>query len=127
MLDGKQQAQALIDAEGRNERRTETVALSGKAADLPGIAAGDLSADQKEEFLKVIADLLAPYRPADAAEAMRLLEAGGIDDLHLAFFKQQDVGDDKVWDVWQIEGPHAFFYFRGDPHVHAWAHVRQPA
>ncbi|CAN5313473.1 DUF3500 domain-containing protein [soil metagenome] len=127
MLDGKQRDLALIDGEGRNERRTETVALSGKSDGLPGISAAELSADQKEEFLKVLADLLAPYRQSDAAEAMRLMEASGIDNLHLAFFKQQDVGNDGVWDVWQVEGPHAFWYFRGDPHVHAWAHVKAPA
>ena len=87
----------------------------------------DLSSDQKDLVRKVIGDLLKPFREHDAKEAASYIEAGGFDNLHMAFFKDQDVGKDGVWDVWQIEGPNAVFYFRGDPHVHAWAHVRQPA
>ena len=39
----------------------------------------------------------------------------------------QDVGQDGVWDVWQIEGPSMIWYFRGDPHVHCWAHIKERA
>ncbi len=41
-----------------------------------------------------------------------------MDNLHMAFYKNMDVGNDGVWDVWQIEGPSMVWYFRGDPHVH---------
>jgi hypothetical protein len=37
-----------------------------------------------------------------------------------------DIGNDGVWDVWQIEGPFMRWYFRGSPHVHTWVHVREP-
>ena len=37
-----------------------------------------------------------------------------------------DIGNDGVWDVWQIEGPNMVWYFRGEPHVHTWVHVRDP-
>jgi hypothetical protein len=73
-----------------------------------------------------MADLLAPFRKADADEAMKLIEAGGFDALHMAFYKNMDIGDDGVWDVWQIEGPSMRWYFRGAPHVHTWVHVREP-
>ena len=43
----------------------------------------------------------------------------------MAFYKNEDVGEDKVWDVWKIEGPSMVCYFRGDPHVHAWINVKQ--
>ena len=49
-----------------------------------------------------------------------------ISDTHIAFYKNEDVGDDKVWDTWQLEGPQMVWYFRGDPHVHAWVHVKDP-
>jgi hypothetical protein len=45
----------------------------------------------------------------------------------MAFYKNHDIGNDGVWDVWQIEGPAMLWYFRGEPHVHTWVHVRQSA
>ena len=45
------------------------------------------------------------FRKRDADEAMKYLEAGDLDKLHMAYFKQQDIGEDKVWDVWQVESP----------------------
>jgi hypothetical protein len=125
-LDGRQRARALVDGRGRGERATETVRLAGRPQSFPGISVGELSPDQRELVRKVMADLLAPFRKPDADEALALVERQGWDKLGLAFFKQQDLGNDGVWDVWQIEGPDMVWYFRGDPHVHCWAHIRQP-
>ena len=125
-LDGKQRAQALL-GEGREEKGTETVKLSGRKKGLPGIPMTALSHDQRDLVRKVLADLLAPFRQADSAEAMKLIERNGFEHLHMAFYKNQDVGKDGVWDVWQIEGPAMVWYFRGDPHVHVWAHIRSAA
>lgn len=126
MLDGKQRSLALL-GDGREEKGTDTVHLTGKAADLPGIPVSDLSSDQKDQVRKTLAALLAPFRKQDADEAMKLIEANGVDKLHLAFYKNQDIGHDGVWDVWQIEGPAMLWYFRGDPHVHTWVHIRDAA
>ena len=125
MLDGKQRAQALCGS-GRKERKTQTVALSGKVEGLEGIAVSDMTHDQKSEVRKVLADLLAPFRREDREESMRLIEPQ-FDQLHMAFYKNQDVGNDGVWDVWQVEGPNMVWYFRGDPHVHTWVNIRAPA
>jgi hypothetical protein len=124
-LDGKQREVALRE-DPRKEEGNKTVALSGKRDGLPGIGVSDLSADQKELVKKVMADLLAPFRKADADEAMKLIEAAGFDALHMAFYKNMDIGNDGVWDVWQLEGPHMRWYFRGAPHVHTWVHIRAP-
>jgi hypothetical protein len=124
-LDGKQRALALRD-DPRREEGNKTVALSGKRENLPGVPVSDLSADQKELVRKVMSDLLAPFRKADADEAMKLIEAAGFDALHMAFYKNMDIGNDGVWDVWQIEGPSMRWYFRGSPHVHTWVHIREP-
>ena len=77
--------------------------------------------------MKVVGDLLAPFREEDAREAMKHIKAGGIENLHLSFYRDENLGDDEVWDVWQLEGPSMVSYFRGLPHVHAWLHIREPS
>lgn len=126
MLDGKQRKTALL-GESRGENGLDTVTLTGKKEGLDGIRVGDLTHDQKDQVRKVIGDLLAPFRQRDADEALKHVEAGGIDNLHLAFYKDENIGNDEVWDVWQLEGPNMISYFRGKPHVHAWLHIREPA
>src|SRR5213594_139603 len=125
MLDGKQRELALLD-EPREEKGTDTVKLTGRT-DVPGIPVAALSRDQKELVRKVMADVLAPFRKADADEALRLVEKNGFDSLHLSFYKHGDIGNDGVWDVWQVEGPAMLWYFRGAPHVHTWVHIREKA
>lgn len=126
MLDGKQRKLALLE-EGRAEKGTETVKLTGKKSGLPGIPLTELSGDQREHVRKVLGDLLAPFRKQDADEARKLIEAAGFEHLHMAFYKKGDIGNDGVWDVWQVEGPSMVWYFRGEPHVHVWAHIRENA
>jgi hypothetical protein len=119
-LDGKQRDLALVTQPPR-ERGTKTVELGGERR---GISAEALSGDQKELARAVMSDLLAPFREADAAEAMRLIDARGFDTLNFSYFKDKDIGKDGVWDVWMVEGPSMRWYFRGAPHVHTWVHVR---
>jgi hypothetical protein len=126
MLNGKQREMALL-AEGREEKGTDTVKLTGKRTGLPGIPMTELTRDQKELVRRVMADVLAPFRKVDADEAMNLVEKSSFDTLHMAFYQNHDVGKDGVWDVWQIEGPAMLWYFRGDPHVHTWVHIRDKA
>jgi hypothetical protein len=126
MLDGKQRQMALL-GDGREEKGNETVKLTGKTEGLPGIPLTELSRDQKDQVRKTLGALLAPFRKQDADEAMKLIEANGLDHLHMAFYKNQDIGKDGVWDVWQIEGPAMLWYFRGEPHVHTWVHIRKDA
>ncbi len=123
MLDGKQRELALRQ-HSRMEQGAETVKLSGKSQGLPGIPLTELSTDQRGHVRKVMADLLAPFRKEDADEALRYIEAAGFEKLHMAFYKNQDIGNDGVWDVWQLEGPNMVWYFRGEPHVHVWVNIR---
>jgi hypothetical protein len=125
-LSGKQREMALLDNE-REEKGDATVKLTGRSKGLPGMAASELSADQKGLLKNVLQDLLKPFRASEQEEAMRYIEAGGVDNLHLAYYKSGDLGNDGVWDNWQIEGPNVVWYFRGAPHVHCWAHIKAPA
>jgi len=124
MLDGKQRNAALL-SRSRGEHGTDTVALSGR--ELQGIPISDLSHDQQDHVHLVLGDLLAPFRKADVDRALSFIKENGFDKLHLAFYKNPDIGNDGVWDVWQIEGPAMVWYFRGAPHVHTWVHIREQA
>lgn len=126
MLDGKQRAMALADT-AREEEGNKTIALTGKSKGLEGIPMTELSRDQKDEVRKVLADLLKPFRKEDSDEAMKLIEKNGFDNLSLVYYKQDDIGNDGVWDDWKLEGPSMVWYFRGAPHVHCWVHVRDHA
>ncbi|MBI5772598.1 MAG: DUF3500 domain-containing protein [Verrucomicrobia bacterium] len=125
-LNGKQREMALL-GDARGEKGTATVRLTGKKTGLPGIPLTELAGDQKNLVRKVMADLLAPFRKKDTTEAMKLIEKNGFDNLHMAFYKNEDVGKDGVWDVWQIEGPSMVWFFRGDPHVHVWVNIKDKA
>lgn len=124
MLDGNQRKVALL-GDSRREQGNKTVKLTGKAFGLPGIRMSDLSKDQRTHVRKVLADILAPYREADVKEAMKHVNNAGFKNLHMAFYKNHDIGEDGVWDVWQIEGPNMVCFFRGAPHVHAWINIKK--
>ena len=46
-----------------------------------------------------------------------------IGNVFLAFYEEADLGHDKVWDNWRLEGPSFVWHFRGKPHVHIWINV----
>jgi hypothetical protein len=119
-LDGKQRAQALIEvAPAENQIR-----FRGDHGPLPGIPVSELSRDQRGLVEAVMRDLLAPYRPSDVDEVMRQVKAaGGMEKLRLSFYKQEDLGNDGVWDIWRLEGPAFVWHFRGAPHVHTWVNI----
>ena len=74
--------------------------------------------------LAVLTKLVEPYRQTDRDEAMACLKAqGGLEKCSLAFYKEGDLGNDKVWDCWRLEGPAFVWYFRGAPHVHVWVNI----
>ncbi|MFG0332143.1 MAG: hypothetical protein ACF8TS_02170, partial [Maioricimonas sp. JB049] len=84
----------------------------------------ELTTDQKEHAQDVLETLLEPYRQIDQQEVRRCLQQqGGLDQCSLSFYKEDDIGDDGVWDIWRLEGPSFVWHFRGSPHVHVWANV----
>jgi hypothetical protein len=120
MLDGKQRKVALLD----KAPREDDVKIRGPKARFPGIALADLSADQRQLVDEVMHQLLAPYRAEDVKEAMACLkEGGGMDKMHLAFYKEHDIGSDGIWDIWRLEGPTFVWHFRGAPHVHTYVNI----
>ncbi|MDB5385023.1 MAG: hypothetical protein JWM11_669 [Planctomycetaceae bacterium] len=119
-LDPKQAALALV-AKAPSEA---AVTIQGDAGTFPGIAVSQLAENQRLLVLKTIEVLLAPYRKEDADEALEILKSsGGIEKLHMAFYQQDDLQNDKVWDIWRVEGPEFVWHFRGAPHVHAYINI----
>jgi hypothetical protein len=119
-FDGKQRNIALLDKAPEESK----IKLQGAKGAFPGIAIGELAKDQKKMVESVMRDLLAPYRPSDADEVMADIKAnGGLDKIHLSFYKQDTRENDGTWDIWRLEGPSLVWHFRGAPHVHTWVNV----
>ena len=93
--------------------------------ELAGLPVSEMSRDQVELVEEVLADLLLPFRRPDAEEAMRYIKKEGkLDGLSLSFYRSGDVGNDGIWDNWQLQGRNMVWYFRGSPHVHVWVNIR---
>jgi hypothetical protein len=121
-LDAKQMEKALVAMAPKED----AVDLQGESGKFPGIGVSELSADQKKLVEATLKVLLAPYRAEDVEEVMSILQAsGGVDKLHMAFYKQGDLKNDQVWDIWRVEGPAFVWHFRGAPHVHAYINIGQ--
>jgi len=119
-LDGKQRDSALLP----KAPKEDAVLLQGSSGTFPGIAVGELSRDQKDLVESVMKVILAPYREDDVKEAVAILkDGGGLDGLHMSFYKSNDIGDDHEWDIWRLEGPTFVWHFRGAPHVHTYVNI----
>ncbi len=121
-LEGKQRERALLTETPKEA--IATVRLRGEAGPFGGAPCAEMSKDQKALVEELLRSILAPYRASDVAEAMKVVkDSGGVDKLHLSFYTDEDLGDDKVWDNWMIQGPKIAWFFRGNPHVHTWVNV----
>ena len=122
-LDGKQREKILVSQTPRGEKPSEVIAM--RKTDLPGLCGADLAKDQQEKLIETMGLMLACFRPADVAATVRVLrEKNLIERLFLSCYGGAfDIGEDKVWDTWQIESPELVWYFRGVPHIHAYFHL----
>ena len=120
MLDGRQRKLAMV----AKTPPENAIAFRGGGQSPPGISVSDLSVDQRAELERVLGVLLEPYRTVDRNEVRGCLTAqGGLDRCRLAFYQDDDLGDDGVWDNWRLEGPAFVWPFRGSPHVHVWVNI----
>ena len=125
-LDDKQQARALL-AKGDPDA-PRSIKLKGDGQEIPGLAVAELDGQQKQMVQKLLKDLTSPFRAFDVEEIHECLkDAGGVDKLRLTYYKDGDIGNDKVWDIWKLEGPAFAWYFHGSPHVHTWVNIARKA
>ncbi|MCH2207947.1 MAG: DUF3500 domain-containing protein [Lentisphaerales bacterium] len=124
-LDATQQKAALLDDAPGDHRNSAKLRPAGTKFD--GISGKSLNEMQKKLLQETLDSLFASYRNSDVEEAVKYLHmAGGLDSLHIAFYEEDDLGDDRVWDRWRIEGPGFVWYYRGSPHVHSWVNIGEP-
>lgn len=119
-LDADQAKKALVKS---NAPRETAVELQGPNGNFPGIAVGELKGDQQEVVKATLRHLLAPFREEDRDEVMEIVNADGLEKLHMAFYAKGDLESDQVWDIWRVEGPSFVWHFRGAPHVHAYINI----
>ena len=123
-LNGKQQQQALAKSQPRKERPNTVITMKKK--DFPGLCGADLSSDQQGLLADTMGKMLAMFRSGDVAATLKTIsDKQLIDNLHISYYDgKYDIGGDKVWDTWQIEGPEMVWYFRGQPHIHSYFHLK---
>ncbi|MEZ6087571.1 MAG: DUF3500 domain-containing protein [Pirellulaceae bacterium] len=123
-LDGKQQEQGLVGANPRSEK--PDVVILKKDKEIAGLSCNDLSEDQKKLLVDTMRKMLAMFRDEDVEATVQTIESRSIlDQLYVSWYDGKfDIGSDRVWDTWQIEGPDMVWYFRGQPHIHSYFHVK---
>jgi Protein of unknown function (DUF3500) len=130
-----QQVHAVFDAldpEQRKQALTSTHPGDGKQAirfrssdePRPGIGYAELAADQQALVQHVMRTLLGPFRKQDGDEVMELIRVnGGMEKIHLAFYRDGEPTNQQRWHVWRLEGPGFVWNFRVLPHVHCFVNV----
>ena len=122
-LDGKQQEMGLIPGEPRSERPENVIQI---ATEKRGLRCSELSKDQKKFLVETMRGMMAMFRADDIDATIETIRKRKIvDELTVSWFSgDYDIGSDKVWDTWQIEGPNMVWYFRGVPHIHCYFHLK---
>lgn len=128
-------AMSVFDALNANQRRTalvngtpgenyESIRHRTGTVTRPGIATADLTADQRRLVETVMRDLLSPFRQEDADEVMQLIRRnGGLERIHLAFYRDRGATDDRAWHFWRLDGPGFVWNYRILPHVHCYVNI----
>ena len=122
-LSGKQRETILVGRQPRSEKPAEVI--KKRKTDLPGLHCADLSKDQQVKLLKSMRRMLVFLRPDDVSATIKAIRKNRLmDKLWISCYGGKfDIGDDGVFDTWQIEGPDMVWYFRGFPHIHSYFHV----
>lgn len=122
-LNENQRRQALVG--GNPGEQEGSVRFRARGQAYPGLAASELTADQRRLVETVMRTILAPYRQEDADEVMQLVRRnGGLERLHFAFYREGN--NDDRWSFWRIEGPGFVWNFRVLPHVHTFVNIGVP-
>ncbi len=127
-LTGEQQAKGLVQAKPRSERANAVI--KKRKTGIPGLDCGTLSDGQQKLLAETMGKMLAMFRKDDVDATLKsIADRKLIDRMHISWYAgKYDIGADGVWDTWQIERPEMVWYFRGQPHIHSYFHLKtEPA
>lgn len=128
-LSGAQQTRALLTVT-QNVPGENLESVRFRDQGYPGLPVSDMTADQRGLVHTVMRTVLSPYRREDADEAMDLIRRnGGLERIHLAFYRDANSTDAHRWHFWRLEGPGFVWNYRVLPHVHTFVNIalRAPA
>ena len=90
----------------------------------PGISFGELNRGQRQLVTQVMRDVLSPFRREDTDEVMQIVRRnGGLERIHLAFYRDRGATDANRWHFWRLEGPGFVWNYRVLPHVHTYVNI----
>ncbi|HLY76059.1 MAG TPA: DUF3500 domain-containing protein [Planctomycetota bacterium] len=118
--DQREQAVAFEDpSEG-----LESVKFRCTCDSTPGIPYPQLSKESRGLVQKLMRDLLGPFRKSDAEQALEVVrKTGGLEAMHLMFFRDKEAKTSQPWSFWRLEGPGFIWNFRVLPHVHTYVNI----
>jgi hypothetical protein len=119
-LTGDQQTRAV-----RNGSPGELLpSVQFRAQGYPGLPVSDMTADQRRLVDDVMRNVLSPFRQEDADGVMDLIRRnGGLERIHIAFYRDQGATDNVRWHFWRLEGPGFVWNYRILPHVHTYVNI----
>jgi len=121
-LNERQRTQAIVI--GSPGEQAESIRFRAAGQAHPGIAASELTADQRRLVETVMREVLSPYRREDADEVMQIVRRnGGMERIHLAFYRDRGGDEDTRWHFWRLEGPGFVWNYRVLPHVHTFVNI----
>ncbi|MCI0378331.1 MAG: DUF3500 domain-containing protein, partial [Gemmataceae bacterium] len=121
LTEAQRRTAVLTGSPGENEG---SVQFRAPGQPHPGIPGSELTMDQRRLVQSVMRDILSPYRREDADEVMRIVQFnGGMERIHLAFYRDQGATDNNRWHFWRLEGPGFVWNYRVLPHVHTFVNI----
>lgn len=102
--------------------------VQGSNGTFEGIPVADLSKDKRQQVRTFLRSILENYPEADASDAWACIEdGGGVESFFLADYDQDFQGGRLAGggasQIFRLEAPGAVFYYRGEPHLHAFLNV----
>jgi hypothetical protein len=119
-LNGNQQQRAVLN--GTPHELLPSVQFRDNG--YPGLPIGEMTADQRALVQTVMRDVLSPFRREDADEVMDLIRRnGGMERIHIAFYRDPGSNGNERWHFWRLEGPGFVWNYRILPHVHTYVNI----
>jgi hypothetical protein len=128
---------ALFDALSAQQRTRAVVngtpgeqmaSVQHRREGFPGLPASEMTPDQRRLVYAVMRDVLSPFRREDADEVMEILgRNGGLERIHVAFYRDRGATDAEPWHFWRLEGPGFVWNYRVLPHVHTFVNIAAQA